>query len=220
MDPDTLNMVDGPDRRKAQSMVLNVVRSYSYDKPGMYNMADVDAFRSKLNTGDWHCSVHTRDLKTGEGSDICGKRRTDGLKEQVIIEVSPTHLTFIHTIRRPGEGGTSELGFFPMMPGLSGVPMFAMMNPEAFADMQVGLGELPMIMEDGPHAFGLDSSEMQDKLKVLKLHPPLNPEQMEKLNKRMKDFEKDFDKSKGLQAPAAPVEPATPQALPAPQPMQ
>ena len=51
-------------------------------------MADVDAIRNKLNTGDWHCSVHVRDLKNGSGSDVCGKRRTDGMRETAIIEVS------------------------------------------------------------------------------------------------------------------------------------
>ena len=67
MDPDTLNLVGGSDEHRAHNMVLNVVRTYTYDKPGMYNMADVDAIRNKLNTGDWHCSVHVRDLKNGSG---------------------------------------------------------------------------------------------------------------------------------------------------------
>src|SRR5581483_937387 len=57
MDPNSLDLVGGPDEHKAHNMVLNVVRTYTYDKPGMYNMADVEAIRNKLNTGDWHCSV-------------------------------------------------------------------------------------------------------------------------------------------------------------------
>jgi hypothetical protein len=45
--------------------LLSVVRSYTYDQPGMYRIEDVEAYRAKLNTGDWHCSVHSHDLKTG-----------------------------------------------------------------------------------------------------------------------------------------------------------
>ena len=84
MDPDSLNMVAGPESHRAHNMVLNVVRTYTYDKPGMYNMADVDTFRNKLNSGDWRCSVHTRDLKNGSSTDICMKHRSDGLRESAI----------------------------------------------------------------------------------------------------------------------------------------
>ncbi len=222
MDPDTLNMVGGPDEHKARSMVLNVVRSYSYDKPGMYNVADVDAFRNKLNTGDWHCSIHTRDLKTGDGSDVCGKRRTDGLKEQVIIEVSPTHLTFIHTIRRGNGPGTSEVGFFPMLPGLSGLPSIAMMDPEVFADMQIGLADMQvglsgmpfMYATPGAHVFTFDSKDMKDldKLKDLKIKP-MDPEQKQQMKREFRyRIVPDEDA-----APAAPPAPAAPKAAPAPQ---
>lgn len=83
--------------------VLSVVRSYEYDKPGMYRIEDVEAYRTKLNTGEWHCSVHTRELKTGESTDVCNKRRTDGFVETAIITVEPKELTFIHTVR-PAEG--------------------------------------------------------------------------------------------------------------------
>jgi hypothetical protein len=227
MDPDSLNLVGGNDEHRARSMVLNVVRTYTYDKPGMYNMSDVDAIRSKLNTGDWHCSVHIRDLKTGSGSDVCGKRRTDGMKETAIIEVEPKQLTFIHTIRRAGGPGSSEMGFFPMLPGLSGLPALAMMDPEALADMQVGLAGMQvglagmpmMLTAPGAHLYTFDSKDMKDKmgdvnkqLKELKVRP-FDPEQMNKMQERMKDFDKDFNR--GLEAPAAPAAPAAPQAAPA-----
>lgn len=238
MDPDTLNMVGGSDEHKARNMVLNVVRSYTYDKPGMYNMADVDALRNKLNTGDWHCSIHTRDLKTGDGSDICGKHRTDGMKEQVIIEVSPTHLTFIHQIRRAGAPGTGELGYFPMLPGMSDLPSIAMMDPEALADMEIGLQGLPMTMSVLPSQLyslsapmarlytitpdmKLKMDDMQKQLKDLKVKP-FDQEQMKKFNEQMKNFNEQRKNFK-LVVPdedgtpkAAPAAPATPQSAPAP----
>ena len=229
MDPNSLDLVGGSDERRAHNMVLNVVRTYTYDKPGMYNMSDVEAIRNKLNTGDWHCSVHVRDLKNGSGSDVCNKHRTDGMRETAIIEVEPKQLTFIHTIRKTGGPGSSELGFFPMLPGLGPMTMMAMTNPEALADMQIGINGLPMILNTVPETFmwrnGLNVSPfnenqmkaLQDKLKTLKIHP-IDPQQMEKLNKQMKDFDKDFfkDKAKTPEAPAAP--PATP--APVPQPPQ
>jgi hypothetical protein len=213
MDPDQLGMVKGNDQRRANNMLLNVVRTYSYDKPGMYNMADVDAIRNKLNTGDWHCSVHVRDLKNGSGTDVCAKRRTDGMKEQAIISVEPKELTFIHRIWKEGGPGSSEMGFFPMIPGLSGLPALAMMDPDAFADMEIGLHGMPMVV--GPMHMYI-SPDMSG-LKSLKVHP-FDEKQMEEMNKQMKDF-KYFYKDRNSEAPVAPKAPpvpAAPQAFPAP----
>ena len=155
MDPDTLDMVNGKDSRRAHNMILNVVRSYEYDKPGMYRIEDVEEFRKKLNTGDWHCSVHTRELKSGESTDICNKRRTDGLLEQAIITVEPKELTFIHTIRKAGSGSSMN---FPDVGGIMSSlgPELAMLGPTmralrpemeaemkaATAEMQAHKGEL------------------------------------------------------------------------------
>lgn len=220
MDPDSLNMVGGHDSAKAHSMVLNVVRTYEYDKPGMYNMADVEAIRNKLNTGDWHCSVHVRDLKTGEGQDICARHRTDGLREEAIIEVEPKELTLIHRIWHPNGPGSSDLGFFPLMPGLGPTAMMAMTDPEGFADMKIGLHGFPMMLNVEPQVMlqmhqltvhPMDEKQMQelqDHLKTLKVKP-FDPEQMEKLNEQMKDFNKELYKDKGAEAPAAPA-PAAP----------
>jgi len=135
MDPDTLGMVGGKDKMRARTMVLNVVRTYEYDKPGMYRIEDVDAFRNKLNTGEWHCSVHTRSLKTGESTDICNKRRSDDLVESAIITVEPKSLTFIHTIRKKNTDGSESV--FSDMPFLPGHGSLAMLDPEAFADMAI-----------------------------------------------------------------------------------
>ena len=218
MDPDTLNLVNGPERGRARNTVLKVVRTYTYDKPGMYNMSDVEAIRNKLNTGDWHCSVHVRDLKNGTGSDICGKRRTDGMRETAIISVEPKQLTFIHTISKGNGPGESELGYFPMLPGMHGLPAIAMMDPDAFADMQIGLHGLgPMMLGPGMHVYTFRSPEMDDvnrQLRDLKVKP-FDQKQMEDMNKQMKNF-KFFYKDGQLEA--APPAPEAPKAAPAPAP--
>jgi hypothetical protein len=130
MGPESLDLVGGSEKRRASTMVLNVVRTYTYDKPGMYDAAEVEKFRSKLNSGDWSCSVRTRDLKNGSSSDICHKRRSDGLRESAIVTVEPKSLTFIHTIRRQPANGSSNgsglSGFSFSYGGSWATPMIAM----------------------------------------------------------------------------------------------
>ena len=101
MDPTTTGMVGGKDAERAHNTLLSVVHEYSYDKPGQYNMADVDVFRKKLTTGDWKCSVHTFESKSGNSTDVCSRTRTDGFLESAVVTVSPKSLTFIHNIHRP-----------------------------------------------------------------------------------------------------------------------
>jgi hypothetical protein len=197
MDPSTLGMVGGKSKARASNMVLNVVRTYEYDKPGMYRIEDVEAFRNKLNTGEWHCSVHTRSLKTGESTDICNKQRSDDLSESAIITVEPKELTFIHKIvRKTGEGvgGTSGLEM-PFLYGMPGHGSLAMLDPEAFADMQMakarimGMNLPALEAQIGPAMSQfkkLDSKKMQkqmeDAIKSLKdaqkpeLSSPKQPE--------------------------------------------
>jgi hypothetical protein len=223
MDPTTLDMVGGRDEHKAHSMVLNVVRTYEYDKPGMYNMADVDTFRNKLNSGDWHCSVHVRDLKTGESTDVCNKQRTDGLKESAIISVQPKELTFIHTIRRSNGPGSSDVGFFPMLPGMAGLPAMAMMDPDAFIQMQIAMHSAPMVLMPGfklqmdqakNQIKMLDSPEMQKQFeemkKQLKVLPQIkmDQKQIDDLNRQLKDLPK--IEIPQPESPSAPDMPETP----------
>ncbi|MDE1155901.1 MAG: hypothetical protein PW735_09245 [Acidobacteriaceae bacterium] len=136
MDPSSLSMVGGKNATSARRMLLNTVKTYEYDQPGMYNMADVDHFRQRLNTGDWHCSVHTRNLKTGESTDVCQKARNDGYREDAIITVEKKELTFIHRVSRIG-GGQSELGPLPVGYDISSpmVPQLAMLLPGEMAGL-------------------------------------------------------------------------------------
>lgn len=188
MDPDTLGLVAGKDGKRAHNMILNVVRTYEYDKPGMYRMEDVDAFRNKLNTGDWHCSIHTRDLKNGESTDVCSKRRADGLAETAIITVEPKELTFIHTIRKKGDGESELSGMpFPMMMGMPGLTNLAMLDPDAFADlsalkMQMRLGGGKIFRDGKPFDFKMDMD--------MKNLPKIDSKEMKlKMDKAMKEME-------------------------------
>ncbi len=200
MDPQTLQMVGGKDSHRAHRMVLNVVHTYSYDKPGMYNIADVEEFRNKLNTGDWHCSVHTRDMKHGESTDICNKSRTDGMVETAIITVEPKELTFIHTIKQAGDGG-SEL-VMPMGMNIFGTGssadlaemkadmavQMAMMKPQILGDLSMlNSGELQLELDSARHA--LNGIHLDD----LKMNMPSMQDMEKQLQQLKKSVPSDSD---------------------------
>jgi hypothetical protein len=76
-------------------MEFVVVHSYTYDKPGMYRMEDVEVYRKKLMDGSWSCSIHTKD-KDGT-TDICSRSLDNGeTSEMVVMTAEPKELTFVH----------------------------------------------------------------------------------------------------------------------------
>jgi hypothetical protein len=98
LDPTTMGLVgmnhgkDGEEARKMKSMSIH---TYKYDKPGMYRMEDVDAYRKKLEDGSWHCAIHVR--TTTGSTDICSRTGADKeTNEMVILTAEPQKLTFIH----------------------------------------------------------------------------------------------------------------------------
>ena len=196
MDPNALGMVGG----HAHNMLLNVVRTYEYDQPGMYKMEDVDVFRKKVSTGDWFCSVHSRDLKHNESTDICNKRRTDDIEEKAIISVEPKELTFIHTIRKrnPGEdGGYGELMSFPSAYSLAMVEpdlMRLKMHLPNMADMNLNM--------NGMYAI--------KAMPMIKIDNARIESDMKEADKQMKEAQKQFDKLQKQDAPAPPDATITP----------
>lgn len=116
--PDTLGMVSGKHGGDvAKRLNFMLVRSYTYPKPGMYNMADVDSYRQKLRTGNWNCFVHTYESKSGESTDICNRALPNGEgNEMVILTVEPKELTFIHM---SGKGSLADLGKLGSLRGLT-----------------------------------------------------------------------------------------------------
>jgi hypothetical protein len=107
--PDMLGMVTGKHGGDvAHKLNFMVVRSYTYPQAGMYNVADVDAYRDKLKSGNWNCFIHTYESKSGESTDICNRALpNDEGNEMVIMTVEPKELTFIHM---SGKGSLADLG--------------------------------------------------------------------------------------------------------------
>jgi hypothetical protein len=107
----------------AHKLNFIVVHSYTYDKPGMYKMEDVAAYRKKLTDGSWNCFIHTRD-KDG-ATDICSKTAADGeTHEMVIMTAEPLELTFVHLsgkmslddLGKMGNNMGGDLGVPPLPP--------------------------------------------------------------------------------------------------------
>ena len=117
--PDMLGMVGGKHGGDvAHKLNFMVVRTYEYPRAGMYSMADVDAYRQKLHTGNWNCFIHTRDSRSGESTDICNRALPNGEgNEMVIMTVEPKELTFIHM---SGKGSLADLGRLGSMGGYGG----------------------------------------------------------------------------------------------------
>ncbi len=218
MDPDTLGMVGGKDASRAHRMVLNVVRTYEYDKPGMYRIEDVEEFRKRLDSGDWHCSVHTRDLKRGEGTDICSKQRTDGLVEQAIITVEPKELTFIHTIRR-GAGGAEvvlpDLGdldrtLAPELATLS--TTMATVKPAVEAQVKIAMAEMQARQAElSSGARNLENLPGSLHLEIADtLNSPERHEQFRELKRRLEQMNRELPRPAAPEIPAPPATPASP----------
>jgi hypothetical protein len=98
LDPKMMGMVGGKKgdvSGLARKMKFIVIHTYTYDKPGMYRMEDVDTYRKKLEDGTWNCAIHVRD-KDGT-TDICSRSSPDHEgNEMVILTAEPKELTFIH----------------------------------------------------------------------------------------------------------------------------
>jgi hypothetical protein len=98
LDPSTmgmLGMVHGREGAMASKMKTMTVHTYKYDKPGMYKMPDVDAYRKRIESGNWTCSIRVRN-KSGS-TDICSRVAYDHqTNEMVILAAEPQQLTFIH----------------------------------------------------------------------------------------------------------------------------
>jgi len=98
LDPSTMGLMGDAHGRNADlahKMKVMVVHEYAYDKPGMYRMEDVDAYRKKLEDGSWSCSIHVR--SQNGSTDICSRTSSDHeTNEMVLLSANPQKLTFIH----------------------------------------------------------------------------------------------------------------------------
>jgi hypothetical protein len=109
LDKNMLGMVSKGKDALAGKMDFVVVHSYTYDKPGMYKMEDVDVFRKRLTDGSWNCFVHTRD-KDG-ATDVCMRTMSDNeTHEMVVMTAEAKELTFVHLRGRMSLDDLGKMG--------------------------------------------------------------------------------------------------------------
>ena len=82
----------------ASKMNFMVIRSYKYDKPGMYSMDDFEAYSKKLTDGTWNCSIHERS-KTGS-TDICSRTAADHETNEMVILDRRTQRADLYPLER------------------------------------------------------------------------------------------------------------------------
>ncbi len=92
------------------------VRSFEFDKPGMYNMDEMRAFRDKIKAGGTWVSLVTVREKGGF-TDILVEKGTDGKpKGFFIIAAEPEELSVVHIV------GSVDLSSLGKLSGSFGVP--------------------------------------------------------------------------------------------------
>lgn len=112
----------GKDAGLANRLNFIVVHSYTYDKPGMYRMEDVEAYQKKLAGSNWNCFIHTRERKSGEATDICRRNGEGDEHELVIITAEPKELTFVHLSGKMPFNDMNSLGQLGSLGMLMAIP--------------------------------------------------------------------------------------------------
>jgi hypothetical protein len=160
LDPNTMSMIGrgsdvfmlsrdkdkDKDSSTAHKVNFIVIHSYKYDKPGMYNMDEFEAYSKKLTDGSWNCSIHVRS-KTGS-TDICSRAAGDHeSNEMVILTAEPRELTFIHM---SGKMSLNELSSMSrdatrLEPHGNQEINIRVVNPEPNAKMRLMAPEPPML---------------------------------------------------------------------------
>jgi Domain of unknown function (DUF4252) len=92
------------------------VRSYSFDRPGEYSKAEVDAVRAQLLAPGWQPVVSTHDLKQGKDVDIYLLRNGNRTEGVAIIAAEPRQLTIVNIV------GSINLAKLARLQGQFGVP--------------------------------------------------------------------------------------------------
>jgi hypothetical protein len=95
LDSRMLGLASGDNSGLMKKLDFVIVRSYEYDKAGDYNMADVEPFTKRLESGGWSHLVKERSAT--ESTDVCVRiDRENQISELVVIDAEPKELTFVH----------------------------------------------------------------------------------------------------------------------------
>lgn len=90
---------DDPDEAQVKKLITKLkgiyVRSFEFDKPGQYSMADVQAMRAQLKGPGWSRIVGVKSIK-GENTEIYIVKNGDQIGGMVVLAAEPKELTIVH----------------------------------------------------------------------------------------------------------------------------
>ena len=88
-----------PDTARVKKLVSGLrgiyVRSFQFDKPGEYSMADVDQLRAQMRGPGWSRIVGVRKLKSGENSEVYLKSDANQITGLMVIAAEAKELTIV-----------------------------------------------------------------------------------------------------------------------------
>jgi len=102
------------------------VKSFTFDKPGDYTPADVEAIRSQLQAPAWSRIVSARDKREGEITEIYLMTERDGgnVLGMAIIDAEPTELTVVNIV------GPVDIDKLSQLEGKMGIPRLGEQSKE------------------------------------------------------------------------------------------
>jgi len=110
------------DDREALGIIKNLkgvyVKSFTFEKPGDYSPADVEAIRSQLQAPAWSRIVSARSKHEGENAEIYLMTAADGgsVLGMAIICAEPTELTVVNIV------GPVDIDKLSQLEGKMGIP--------------------------------------------------------------------------------------------------
>lgn len=126
LDANMLNLAKGflsdkdPDQREAKEIVSQLkgiyVRSYEFDKTGVYSQADVEAFRAQLKAPEWNRIVGVHSRRDGENDYVYVRQVGGKLTGLAVIAAESKELTLVYI------DGPIDLAKISALSGNFGVP--------------------------------------------------------------------------------------------------
>jgi hypothetical protein len=119
------------DDREALQVIKNLkgvyVKSFTFEKPGDYSRADVEAIRSQLQAPAWSRIVSARSKRDGENAEIYLMTAADGgnVLGMAVICAEPTELTVVNLV------GPVDIDKLSQLEGKMGIPRLGEQGDES-----------------------------------------------------------------------------------------
>jgi hypothetical protein len=100
------------------------VRDYEFDKPGQYSLDEIESLRKSFATPEWTPIVHTREIKSGETTDVMMKMVNGESQGMFVLSAEPKELAIVLILgpirmdelgALKGLGGLGALGSVPKL---------------------------------------------------------------------------------------------------------